>query len=63
MAAEAKLWKAHLTVLRIDVGTHGEELVDWAEPAAMRRNVERGLAALRWLSGEGKYIGSIGSGA
>jgi hypothetical protein len=36
----------HLAVLRIDVGTFGEQLVYRAEPAAFRRKVEGGLPML-----------------
>jgi hypothetical protein len=38
-------------ILRVDVGTQGEEFVDDSGPAVVRRNVERGLADLRWRSG------------
>jgi hypothetical protein len=41
-------------ILRVDVGAHGEELVDGAETAAIRRYVKRGLALLRWRSGSAR---------
>jgi hypothetical protein len=40
-------WRGHPILFGIDIGTHGEELVDEAEPAAVRCHVERGLAILR----------------
>lgn len=44
------MWAAvkHILVLRIDVGAPGEQLVDEAELAITRGNVEGGPAILRW---------------
>jgi hypothetical protein len=44
--------RQHVVAHRVDVGTLGEELVDEAELAKLRRNVEDGPAILRWESGE-----------
>jgi hypothetical protein len=51
----AKGWGKHVIVLRVDVGTLGEELVDEAELARLRRKHEGGEggeAILRWGRGE-----------
>jgi hypothetical protein len=41
----------HILVRRVDLGALGEELVDEAELAELRRHVEGGPAILLWGSG------------
>jgi hypothetical protein len=50
----------HHVVFRLDVGSHGEELVDEAELTKALRPVEDGLARLRWARGGGAAVEALG---
>jgi hypothetical protein len=43
--------RLYIRVLRINVGAHGEELVDEVEIANLRQKVEDGPPVLRWEGG------------
>jgi hypothetical protein len=52
--------RRYMRILRINVGAHGEELVDEAEITLQRDHVESGhsLGALWWKGGEGQRQGT-----
>jgi hypothetical protein len=64
LQALAAIWEQnYICVFGLDVGALGEELVDEAEQAELRRPMENGLADLRWGRGEPAAADGVGVGA